>query len=242
MTPTSRGRREPSDGRPHFTAQDLLARAAAELLPAPGANPFVPLVADGTAGRGAVAALALEQCRVIPADRRSFLHLAARSARADLPAGAAFFASLAEGEKLAADRLGALLAACRVSAEQERAYEPRAGCQAYPAYVAWLALNGEPADVVLALTANFAAWGGYCATLAGALRTRYGFPDEACAFFDFFAAPAPDLDREALAALEEGVSGGGVTPRTALRQGRLLQEYEGMFWTSLAERADAERP
>ncbi len=39
-------------------------------------------------------------------------------------------------------------------------YEPLPGCQAYPAYVAWLALNASPADVVLALTANFSAWGG----------------------------------------------------------------------------------
>ncbi|MCI3929134.1 transcriptional regulator [Streptomyces sp. AN091965] len=242
MTSTNPGPSEPPGGQPQFTARDLLARAAAELLPAPDANPFVPLVADGTAERGAVAALALEQCQVIPADRRSFRHLADRSARAGLSAGAAFFSTLAEGEGLAADRLGPLLAACRVSAEQARAYVPRAGCQAYPAYVAWLALNGEPADVVLALTANFAAWGGYCATLATALRTRYGFSDEACAFFDFFAAPAPDLDREALAALEEGVARGAVTPGTALRQGRLLQEYEGMFWASLAGRAGDARP
>nr|WP_282798238.1 transcriptional regulator [Streptomyces sp. CC224B] len=220
----------------------MLTRAAAELAPAPQANPFVPLVADGTADRGAVAALALEQCRIIPADRRSFLHLAARSADAGLPAGAAFFGALAEGETLASDRLGALLAACQVGERQAEEYVPTAGCQAYPAYVAWLALNGEPADVVLALTANFAAWGGYCAALAGALRARYGFPDEACAFFDLFAEPSPDLGRSALAALEEGVSRGTITPRTALRQGRLLQEYEGMFWSSLADRAGAARP
>ncbi|MEU1834961.1 hypothetical protein ABZ551_38195, partial [Streptomyces rimosus] len=31
--------------------------------------------------------------------------------------------------------------------------------------VARLALGAEPADVVIAVTANFAAWGGYCATV-----------------------------------------------------------------------------
>lgn len=34
------------------------------------------------------------------------------------------------------------------------------------AHVAWLALNASPTDVVLAITANFSAWGGYCGTLA----------------------------------------------------------------------------
>jgi hypothetical protein len=38
-------------------------------------------------------------------------------------------------------------------------YEPLAGCQAYPAYVAWLALNGSPADVALAFLANLESWG-----------------------------------------------------------------------------------
>ena len=163
MTPTPRE-------RPLSTARELLDSATAELAPKPHANPLVPLVADGAADRRALAALALEQCRVIPADRRSFLHLAARSADAGLPACAAFFAALAEGEEVALDRLGPLLTACGVDAEQAAAYVPTAGCQAYPAYVAWLALNAEPADAVLALTANFAAWGGYCGALARALR------------------------------------------------------------------------
>ncbi|MFD0382255.1 hypothetical protein ACFQ2B_06830 [Streptomyces stramineus] len=44
---------------------------------------------------------------------------------------------------------------------------------------------------MVALTANFAAWAGYCATVGRALRTHYGFDDRACAFFDFFAEPAP---------------------------------------------------
>ena len=144
MTPTPRE-------RPLSTARELLDSATAELAPKPHANPLVPLVADGAADRRALAALALEQCRVIPADRRSFLHLAARSADAGLPACAAFFAALAEGEEVALDRLGPLLTACGVDAEQAAAYVPTAGCQAYPAYVAWLALNAEPADAVLAL-------------------------------------------------------------------------------------------
>lgn len=132
------------------------------------------------------------------------------------------------------DRLGALLDGCGLDEVAARAYEPSAGCQAYPAYVAWLALNGDPADVAIALYANFAAWGGYCATIAGALRTRYGFADEACGFFDFFALPAPALKDQAVAAVQEGLDDGHVTLPAALRHGRLLQAYETMFWNALA--------
>ncbi|WP_406258938.1 transcriptional regulator [Streptomyces chartreusis] len=192
-------------------------------------NPFVALIARGEADRTSLAGLALEQSRVIPADRLAFLHLA-RRATPDAPESAAFFTFLAEGEVLAGERLGAFAAACGVTEAQSAAYETLPGCQGYPAYVAWLALNAEPAEAVFALTANFAAWGGYCATIAEALRTRYGFKDEACAFFDFFAEPSPELDRLAHAALE---AGGPNEPR-ADRYARLLQSYEDQFWSTLS--------
>ncbi|MEV0173896.1 transcriptional regulator [Streptomyces sp. NPDC050803] len=187
-------------------------------------NPLVPLIAQGKADRAVLGALARQQRWVIAADRRSFLHLAQRAA--DQPETAAFFALLAEGETLAAGHLEAFAEACG-----DGAGEPLAGCQAYPAYVAWLALNGAPGDVLVALTANFAEWGGYCATVARALRDHYGFTDEACAFFDFFAEPSPELDRAAGAAARAG------RPDDALarRYSRLLREYEGMFWRTLLE-------
>ncbi|MFD5847532.1 thiaminase II/PqqC family protein [Streptomyces chartreusis] len=192
-------------------------------------NPLVPLIARGEAGLGTLAALALEQSRVIPADRLAFLHLAQR-AMSDAPESADFFTFLAEGEVLAGERLGAFAAACGVTEAQSAAYEPLPGCQGYPAYVAWLALNAAPAEAGFALTANFAAWGGYCATIAEALRTRYGFTDEACAFFDFFAEPSPELDRLARAALDAG----DLNEARAQRYARLLQSYEDQFWSTLS--------
>ncbi|MFE4871717.1 transcriptional regulator [Streptomyces sp. NPDC056682] len=217
------------------TAEEIIAATAAELAPPADANRLVPLIESAAAPRSALAGLALEQRHIIASDRRAFLLLAERVGRGT--ACAEFFGTLADGETLALDRLGAYEAALGLTAEDIGQYEPRAGCQAYPAYVAWLALNGEPPSVALALTANFAAWGGYCARVAGALRTRYGFTDEACGFFDFFAGPAPELERQAVAAVAagsddehgEGVAGG-------LRYGRLLQTYESMFWNTLAER------
>ncbi|MCQ4041149.1 transcriptional regulator [Streptantibioticus rubrisoli] len=214
------------------TAQDVLARAVRELAPDVGANRLVPRIASGEAPLETLAAFAMEQHHIIPSDRRSFLYLNERCS-AD-PAAATFFASLAHGENLALDKLGTLADALGLDDESVDGYHPKPGCQAYPAYVAWLALNAEPVDVVIALTANFAAWGGYCRTMGRALRERYGFDDEACGFFDFFAEPAPRLEQQALAAVQAGLDAGRVT-WLAHRYGRLLQAYESMFWNTLAE-------
>ncbi|MET7983610.1 transcriptional regulator [Streptomyces sp. NPDC005281] len=222
------------------TARELLEGVTGKLAPDPHGNRLLPLIARGAAQPGTLAALALEQRHVIAADHRAFVHLAQRSAAgtktsAADPATAAFFELLAEGEVVAGDRLGAFAAA--VGADEARAaeYEPLADCQAYPAYVAWLALNGEPADVVIALGANFAAWGGYCETITEALRSHYGFDDETCGFFDFFAEPAPDLENRALAAVQAGLDADRITLDDVLRHGRLLQAYEAKFWHALWE-------
>ncbi|GAA0584796.1 transcriptional regulator [Streptomyces crystallinus] len=216
------------------TARELVETITAELAPAKDANRLVPEIASGTATLRTLGALALEQRHVIGSDLRAFTFLADRSARSGNPACAEFFGSLAAGETLALERLGAYEAACGLDAQSVGRYEPLPGCQAYPAWVAWLALNGEPPLVALALTANFAAWGGYCATVAEALRDRYGFSDEACGFFDFFAGPAPELERQALAAVASDVpSEAGAA--LARRYGRLLQSYEAMFWNTLAD-------
>ncbi|MEU9212675.1 transcriptional regulator [Streptomyces sp. NPDC048415] len=215
------------------TARELLESTTGTLAPDPHANRLLPLIARGAARRSTLAALALEQRHVTAADRRAFLHLAERSATE--PGGAEFFATLAEGEALAQDRLGAYAAAVGADEAQAAAYEPLADCQTYPAYVAWLALNGAPVDVVLALSANFTAWGGYCATIAEALRRHYGFDDEACGFFDFFAEPAPELEQKALAAVQAGLDAGQVSQDAVHRYGRLLQAYEAKFWHALWE-------
>ncbi|MPY56630.1 thiaminase II/PqqC family protein [Streptomyces spongiae] len=217
-----------------LTARELLDTTTGKLAPDPGTNRLLPLIARGAAERDTLAALALEQRQVIAADLRSFRHLAERSA-AEEPASAPFFAMLAEGEEVAAQRLGAFAEACGVDEARASAYEPLPGCQAYPSYVAWLALGGGPADVVLALSANFSAWGGYCATIAEALRRHYGFTDEACGFFDFFAEPAPELDQRAREAVQAGLDTGRIDEDLVHRHGRLLQAYETMFWHTLWE-------
>jgi hypothetical protein len=215
-------------------AAGLLTRVREELAPGADENRLIGRIADGGAPLGVLAELAAQQRRIIASDRRSFLVLAARCA--DAPGGE-YFAELAAGESRALSLLAPFAAACGLSDAELRARAPLAGCQAYPAYLAWLALNGDPAGVVLALTANFAAWGGYCATTARALRDRYGFADDACAFFDFFAAPDPDADARALAAVRawQTSSAAGAGPADVLEYGRMLQRYELMFWNTLAD-------
>ncbi len=127
-----------------------------------------------------------------------------------------------------------MFAAAVGSGDQEPArYRPQAGCQGYPSYLCGLASHADPVDVVLAVAANFAAWGGYCARIAAALRAHHGLTDERCGFFDFFAAPAPELTEAAERAIDEGRA--DVDLERALEYGRLLQDYELMFWNTLAD-------
>ncbi|MER6361720.1 transcriptional regulator [Kitasatospora sp. NPDC001527] len=215
--------------QPELAAEQQLRDLRAELTLAGETDPVV--VTEFAAGRGRLAALAelaAQQERIIVSDRRSLLLLATRCA--DGPLGA-WFAGLAEGESAALRTLPALAAACGPVPDGA----PLPGCQAYPAYLAWLALNGRPAAVAAALVANFAAWGGYCATLAGALRRFHGFGEEACAFFDFFAQPATALERAAAEALGPAGLTAGPDLDAARAYGRLLQAYERLFWITLAE-------
>jgi thiaminase len=211
------------------TARELLDAVQAELAPRDAENRLAPLIAEGAAPRSAFAAIAAEELRIVPSDWRSLHTLAARS---DAPARS-YFSGLASGEELALAKLAPLAAAAGLDDDAARAYEPRPGCQAYPAYFAWLALNGSPAEVAVALTANFGAWGTYCAAIARGMREHYGFGDDACGFFDFFATPLPD--DQAVAVVQAGLDTGTLDQDAARRYARLFQSYELMFWNTLAD-------
>lgn len=213
-------------------AAALLELGRMRLSHSEGENRLLPLVTAGKVPVSTLAALAAEQHHIIVSDWRAFLTLAARSAN---PTEGGFFTGLASGETLVLPMLAAFARGCGMDEADLADYEPLAGCQAYPSYVSWLAHNAVPVDVVLALSVNFAAWGTYCGQLATALRTQYAFSDDACAFFDFFANPAPELEQQALATLQAGIDAGRTTDN-AFRYGRLLQSYELMFWNTLADR------
>jgi len=210
---------------------DLLEMVKRELAPA-GENRFVSLVSEGRLPRERIAAVAAEEYWIGESDRHSFLFLAARFPQ---PPAVDFFLGLAETEGPARSRLLLLADALGLTEEQLAQYEPKPGCQAYAAYVAWLALNASQADAALALVANFAAWGSYCGAVAQGLRAHYGLDEEAVAFFDFFAAPAPEAEQLASAVARHSLGGGDKLPDSTRRHARLVQAYELMFWNTLAE-------
>ncbi len=215
-----------------LSARELLESVRAELAPAESDNRLVPLIERGKAPVTVFGTLAAEETHIVRSDWRS-LHLLA--SRSDEQTAREFFAGLAQGEGLALGKLPALAAAGGMDADAVAAYEPMAGCQAYPAYFAWLAMNGEAANVIVGVVANFAAWGDYCARIATAMREKYGLDDEACAFFDFFATPVPEAIEQAIAAVQAGIDAGRCDERTARRYGRLFQAYELMFWNTIAD-------
>ena len=210
-------------------ARELLATARKVLAPAENDNRLVPLIASGQAPRSVFATIAAEESRIVPSDWRSFLTIAARCTE---PNSRELFAGLAAGESLALGKLAALAAADGLDEPALRAYQPMAGCQAYPAYLAWLAMFGEPADVVVALIANFAAWGDYCGTIARrdarALRVRRR------------GVRLLRLLRHARCPRSRSrpsprCSGRPAGTDEALTYGRLFQSYELMFWNTIAD-------
>lgn len=213
------------------SARTLLDNVREDLKAAEAGNRLVPLVMAGTASRSVFGLIAAEETRIVPSDWRAFLTLAARSQE---PAARQFFSAMADGERLSLAKLPALAAAGGMDEQAVREYQPMAGCQGYPSYVAWLALNAEPADVIVALCANFAAFGEYCGALAAAMRDQYGLDEEASGFFGFFATPAPDLEALAESAVQAAVDAGQLTGEAPL-YARLFQEFELMFWNTVAD-------
>lgn len=209
-------------------ARKLLDDVVRDLAPRDAENRLVPRIVDGSAPRAVFTAIAGQELQIVPSDWRSLLALATRAAT---PAVRRWFAGVAAGEEAALDRLSSLARATGV--EPDRLPDPLPGCQAYPSYLCWLALNAAPAEAVVALATNFGAWGRYCADAARGMRAHYGFGDDACGFFDLFATPLPDDD--AVAAVEAGLAAGELDAGRARGYARLFQDYELMFWNTLAE-------
>lgn len=210
------------------SAREVLTELQTELTPPAGANRLLGQLADGSAPVAVVGALGAEERWIIQSDWRAFLTLAAKATE---PGTRQFFSGLAGGEGLALDLVRPLIDAAKFD---DSSYESQAGCQAYAAYVASLALNAEPVDAVLALFANFAAFGEFCAEISSSLRKNYGFDDSGCGFFDFFATPVEEIERNALTAIQAALDTGW-RPDEARRHGKLLLAYELMFWNTLAD-------
>ena len=180
-----------------------------------------------------------EQWYIIPSDLRS---IALLISRCETPASQQFFRDVLQGEAAALDALAPLAAAVGMSAADCEAYEPTPGAQAYSAYLAWLCLYGSVADVVTALSVNFAAWGANCGRMGQALQRQYGLPETAVRFFTQFATAPADPSPAAMQLMEAGLQHAGASRRMA-RAARMLQGYELMFWDTIyALSTHSERP
>jgi len=211
------------------SAADVLAELHGELTGVEGAirrHRFLDAADEGSVPEHALAAFAGEQYAILRSDRRSFAQLASRFPS---PPAGDLFLHMAGGEGEALSRLLDFAAALGLDEATLAAHEPEAGCQAYPAFVSWLALNGSRADVAIAFLANLAAWGESCGRLAAALRGAYGLDDRAVGFFDFFATADPGFERLALAVADSGLAEGD-SRVGARRAARLLQAYELLYW------------
>jgi thiaminase len=193
-------------------------------------HPFLDALEAGRVPRETLRAFAGEQRHIIRSDLRSVALLVNRFGAS--PSGAFFRATL-EGEAAALEALGAFTRALGLDAAWLDAYEPMVGTQAYPAYMAWLALYGSDAEVAAGYLVNFAAWGENCGRMSTALQSRYGLRPADTAFFDLFASPPPEFEPTALAVVEEGL-GRGVPPVLVKRAARLLQGFEKLYWDTLA--------
>jgi len=192
-------------------------------------HPYLDEVEAGRVSREGLQIFAGEQYHIIRSDLRSVALLVNRFGSA--PSGP-FFQALLSGEAAALAALRAFADAVGLTESRLQAYEPDPGAQAYPAYMAWLALYGSDAEVAAGFLVNFAAWGANCGRMSRALRARYRLGKAETAFFDLFASPPAEFERGALAVLESGLER-GAEPRLIKRAARLLQGYEKLYWDTL---------
>ena len=192
-------------------------------------HPYVAELEAGLVRREDLRLFAGEQYHIIRSDLRSIEHLASRF---KISASGPFFQAVLAGEVAALDALKAFALAVGMDEARLEAYEPAPGAQAYPAFMAWLALHASDAEVAGGFLVNFSAWGANCGRMSRALQARYGLSAKDTAFFDLFASPPAEFEAGALAVVEGGLAR-GADPRLIKRAARLLQGYEKLYWDTL---------
>ena len=194
-------------------------------------HPYVAAVEAGQVERARLGIFAAQQRYIIPSDLRSIALLVNRYGAG--PSGPFFLASM-ETERAALAALASFERALAFDDTGSSAHDILPGAVAYSHFLAWLALYGSDAEFAAAFLVNLQAWGRNCGRMARALRVVYGFADEDVAFFDLFAAEAPDFEAAALEVIARGLEH-GVQPASLLLAARLLQSYELLYWDALDE-------
>ena len=215
-------------------ARELMAQTRAQLKPVEDklfGHPYLVALEAGRIPREKLRLFAGEQSYIISSDLRSIALLVNRQGQL---ASRDYFLGALQGEATAGQALLAFARALGMGEADLRAHEPLPGCQAYPAYIAWLALYGSDADFAAAFLVNLPAWGSNCARMSAALRAIYGLSVEDVLFFDLFASPAPEFEEDSLRVIQAGLDC-GVDPLGIVRAARLVQAYELMYWDTLHE-------
>lgn len=208
----------------------LIKSAQTGLLDHCGSHQFHSLLQNRRVPETVLVAMAGELYHLVRSDRRSFSLLASRFPSAT--AGDLFLA-MAQGE---GEALALLLDFAKALGRDEaylRAYDTRAMAQAYPAYLTQTALYSSQSSVALALLANVGESGDQYRRVANTLQAHYGYSDKAVAHFRYFADTPQELIDMASATLREGLASGD-DPTEAVRTARMVQAYESLFWSCLA--------
>jgi thiaminase len=216
-------------------ARTLIAEIREQLKPVEErltAHPYLAALEDGRIPREDLRLIAGEQYHIINSDLRSIALLLHRHAH--LPSRDFLLASLQAEAAARAALLVFASRACDMSEDDLTAYEPIPGCQAYPAYVAWLAAYGSDAEFAAAFLVNLPAWGGACVRMSAALKEHYGLARGAVVFFDLFAQGDPRFEENSQRVIQDGLDR-GVDGRVIARAARLIQAYELLYWDSLFE-------
>jgi len=216
-------------------ARTLIALIREQLKPVEEqlkAHPYLAALEQGRIRRENLRLIAGEQYHIINSDLRSMALLLHRHAH--LPSRDYLLTSLQAEAAARAALLAFASHGCDMSEDDLVAYEPIAGCQAYPAYVAWLAAYGSDAEFAAAFLVNLPAWGEACGRMSAASKERYGLPLGAVMFFDLFAQSDPSFKENSLRVIQDGLDR-GVDGRLITRAARLIQAYELLYWDSLYE-------
>ncbi|MBI4608051.1 MAG: transcriptional regulator [Candidatus Rokubacteria bacterium] len=192
-------------------------------------HPYLADVEAARLRREDLRCFAGEQYHIIRSDLRSVALLVTRFGTA---ASGPFFQAVLGGEAAALEALKAFATAVGMDETLLQNYEADPGAQAYPAFMAWLALYGSDAEVAAGFLVNFSAWGANCGRMSRALQAKYGLGPKDTAFFDLFASAPAEFERSALAVVDGGLAR-GADPRLIKRAARVLQGYEKLYWDTL---------
>lgn len=213
-------------------ARELIESLRAELAPISERirnHPYIAALESGSIARERLKLFAGEQYHIIRNDLRSFARLLSREENF------AVQRTLLESTRYEAAALSALFdfaAALGLGEADLQAYEPEPGAHAYTAFLGLIASHGSAAEMAGAFVIDLEGWGGNCRAMSRILRQRYGFRDSEVRFFDHFGAEDPDFEPRSLAVVQAGLDA-GVEPRAIRRAGRLMLEYEVMYWDTV---------